>query len=79
MVGISRKIERIEELSKKLLDHQTRLYPLKCDVRREDDIVKSFKWISENIGPISVLVNNAGITKSANLTGRLVITYYNAL
>lgn len=44
------------------------MYPLKCDVRREDDIIKSFKWINENIGPICILVNNAGIMKSANLT-----------
>lgn len=55
-------------MSKKLLDQPGRLYPLKCDVRREDDIIKSFKWINDNIGPISILINNAGIMKSANLT-----------
>ncbi|KAJ3616892.1 hypothetical protein MTP99_009117 [Tenebrio molitor] len=34
---------------------------------KEDDILKGFKWVSEKLGPVHVLVNNAGIAQPTNL------------
>jgi 3-oxoacyl-[acyl-carrier protein] reductase len=36
-------------------------YP--ADVSREDDVDRMFAMISEDLGPVSVLVNNAGVTR----------------
>nr|XP_022920427.1 farnesol dehydrogenase-like [Onthophagus taurus] len=70
VVGLSRKIDRIEELSKKLaeLQHPGHLYPFKCDVSREDDILRAFRYVKDNLGAISLLINNAALTRSTNLS-----------
>ncbi|KAJ3618279.1 hypothetical protein MTP99_006295 [Tenebrio molitor] len=59
VVGIARRVHLIEELSKKL--STTKLHALQADLSREEEIVKAFKWIGENFGPVHILVNSAGI------------------
>jgi NADP+-dependent farnesol dehydrogenase len=59
VVGIARRVHLIEELSKKL--STTKLHALQADLSREEDIVKAFKWVGENLGPVHILVNSAGI------------------
>lgn len=51
-----------------------KLYALKCDVTKEEDILKAFRWISENIGAVHILINNAGLTRPTNLIGEINIT-----
>lgn len=34
---------------------------------KEEDIIKSFKWIDDNLGHVHVLVNNAGVAKETFL------------
>ncbi|VEN44569.1 unnamed protein product [Callosobruchus maculatus] len=67
VVGLARRIDKIEELSKTLSDASGKLYPYRCDVTKEEDILKAFKWITENVGPIHILINNAGLTRPTNL------------
>lgn len=38
-------------------------YPVQADVTKEEDILRVFAWIKEHIGPVHILVNNAGIFK----------------
>lgn len=69
MVGIARRAERIEELSKKLEDRKGKLYAVKADMTNEEDILKAFEWTKNNLGPVHILVNNAG---GAVLTTNLI-------
>lgn len=50
------------ELAENLENGRGKLYALKCDITKEQDILNAFKWTIENLGPIHVLVNNAGTT-----------------
>ncbi|XP_044763507.1 farnesol dehydrogenase-like [Coccinella septempunctata] len=70
VAGLARRIDRIEELSRTLSMEEApgKLYGLKCDITKEEDILKSFKWITENVGPVHILVNNAGLIKPTSLT-----------
>lgn len=61
-------MERVEELSKKLSDLPGELFPFRADVTKESDIIKAIKWTTETLGPISVLINNAGIFRNIQLT-----------
>ncbi|KAJ8926284.1 hypothetical protein NQ314_021361, partial [Rhamnusium bicolor] len=65
---MARRIDKIEELSKSLCDEPGKLYALRCDVTREEEILKAFKWITGHVGPVHILVNNAGLTRPTNLT-----------
>lgn len=63
VVGVARRVENIEELSKKLKHKSGKLYAIKVDMMVESEILKAFEWTFENLGPISILVNNAGVSK----------------
>ncbi|KAG5891409.1 hypothetical protein JTB14_031476 [Gonioctena quinquepunctata] len=67
VVGMARRIEKIEELSKSLCDQTGKLYALRCDVTKEEDILRAFRWITENVGPVHILINNAGLTRPTTL------------
>lgn len=69
VVAISKRRQRIEEMVKTLEIAPGRVYPLKCDIAKEEDVAESFKWVNDNIGPLNVLINNAGLIKSSTLTG----------
>ncbi|KAF5288873.1 hypothetical protein FQA39_LY03752 [Lamprigera yunnana] len=63
VVGIARRKEKIQELST-----SENLYAVKADVTKEEDILNAFKWIKDNVGPIHILVNSAGIARVTNLS-----------
>lgn len=62
-MGIARRLYRLEELSKKLDGKDGKLYPLQTDMKKEKNILKAFEWTKKNVGPISILINNAGIVR----------------
>ena len=51
-----RKPERLEAAKKELPD----VLAAPCDIREPDQIAKFVDWVGEQIGPATVLVNNAG-------------------
>lgn len=64
---MARRKEKLLALSESLLDKPGKLYPKEADVRNEEDILNVFQWTKENLGPIHVLINNAGIGRSKTL------------
>jgi len=67
VVGLARRKEKVEELAKKLQGKSGKLYPLYADVSKEEDILAAFKWVKENLGPVHILINNAGFRRNTNL------------
>ncbi|XP_069683458.1 farnesol dehydrogenase-like isoform X1 [Periplaneta americana] len=61
VVGLARRSEKIEELSKKLGSEKGKLYAVKCDVSKEADVKEAFKWVKDNLGGVDILVNNAAV------------------
>lgn len=64
VVGLARRKERVEALKS-----QTKgiIHAVQCDVTSEADIVNTFKWVTDNLGGVDVLVNNAGILRLTKL------------
>lgn len=67
VVGLARRKERVEELAKKLQGKNGQLYSFRADVSKEEDILAAFKWVKENLGPVNILINNAGFRRDTNL------------
>ena len=66
VVGLARRKDRVEALRKEISpDAKGKLYAVKCDVSKDDDVVKSFAWIAFELGSIEVLVNNAGVSNAS--------------
>lgn len=68
VVGFARRVEKVEHLAKSLQGEKGQLYAVQCDVREEEDIINAFQWVNENLGPIYVLVNNAGVLQNTSLS-----------
>ncbi|XP_023724005.1 farnesol dehydrogenase-like [Cryptotermes secundus] len=68
VVGLARRVERVEENAKLLRSEPGKLHPLKCDVSKESDVKEAFKWVKSNLGVVDILVNNAGVCDFNNLT-----------
>ncbi|KAJ3651604.1 hypothetical protein Zmor_017637 [Zophobas morio] len=67
VVGTARRSEQIEEHAKQLSGKKGKLCAFKADFTKEEDILKVFEWTSKNLGPIHVLINNAGRSLNSTL------------
>ncbi|EDS44406.1 fixR [Culex quinquefasciatus] len=69
VVGLARRVERVEALRDDLEDGESRnrLHAVKCDVSNEEDILEAFRWVEENLGGVDVLINNAGVLPETTL------------
>ncbi|RZC39099.1 adh short, KR, NAD binding 10, and/or Epimerase domain containing protein [Asbolus verrucosus] len=67
VAGLGRRVERIEENAKKLSEEKGELHAIKTDVTKEEDILNAFKWVADNLGPVSILINSAGIYRDPPL------------
>lgn len=67
MVGLDINTENMKQMSEKLLNSSGRLIPIYTDISKESEVIKAFKWIEENLGPIHILINNAAIIRQATL------------
>lgn len=69
VAGLARRVEKIKELEQGLEECSGKLHAVECDVSKEESVISAFAWVQENLGPASVLVNNAGMTKESSLIG----------
>merc|ERR1711981_668232 len=65
VVGCARRLEKVEELAK----NNNNIYPVKCDVGKEEDVAHLFEWIENNpnLGKVDVCIPNAGFSTSDSL------------
>ncbi|KAG7187981.1 hypothetical protein KM043_013937 [Ampulex compressa] len=68
VVGVGRRVELIRQLASRLTSERGKLYPMACDVTKEEDILSVFRWVEEELGGADILVNNAGIIHSQPIT-----------
>jgi len=67
VIGVARRKERLDKTAEELYSSKGKFFPFQGDVSKEEDIVNCFEWTKNNVGPVSVLVNNAGIFRSGSL------------
>ncbi|KAJ8943908.1 hypothetical protein NQ318_019516 [Aromia moschata] len=68
VAALARRKDRLDELATKLAGMKGKLFPIKTDVSKEEDILNAFKWIKDNLGAVHILINNAGTTTLEFLT-----------
>lgn len=70
VVGLARRQERIEQLRAQLpLPQQQRLHAVQCDITCESQVLQAFDWTKRQLGGVHVLVSNAGIMATTELSG----------
>lgn len=71
VVAIARRFNKLEELKTRVEEQKLpgKIYPMRCDVSKEEEILNVFKWIKEELGEVNVLVNNAAIIVNEKIIG----------
>lgn len=57
----------MDELSSDLEGYSGKFYSYQVDITKESEILQAFTWITDNVGPVNVLINNAGVVIPGNL------------
>ncbi|XP_015585758.1 farnesol dehydrogenase [Cephus cinctus] len=60
VIGLARRKDEMEEKMKQLKNPKGKFHGFMCDISKEQNVIDAFKWIKDNFGTVSVLVNNAG-------------------
>ncbi|XP_078043890.1 farnesol dehydrogenase-like [Augochlora pura] len=77
VVGLARRKEKIQELANQL--GKDKFYPLPCDVTKEDDILRAFRWTEEKFSGADILVNNAGMVSTLAIIDAPTLEYRNVI
>ncbi|CAH1405123.1 unnamed protein product [Nezara viridula] len=67
VAALARRIDRLTELENELKGKGYIVKGYICDVQSESDVKAAFKSIEEDFGAITLLVNNAGVSKAISL------------
>lgn len=67
VAGLARRVEKVEETAKELAGEKGQLHAFKCDMTKEEEIVSVIREIISKLGPVHVLVNNAGLSLFGSL------------
>uniref|UniRef100_H2ZIJ3 Dehydrogenase/reductase SDR family member 11 n=1 Tax=Ciona savignyi TaxID=51511 RepID=H2ZIJ3_CIOSA len=68
VVGCARNEEKLKKIALEINGNGPgEMFPFKCDVKEESNIVEMFQYIKEKFGTVHVLVNNAGLGHRAPL------------
>nr|CAD7201484.1 unnamed protein product [Timema douglasi] len=76
VVGLARRVDKVEKLAASLKSAPGKLYAVKADVTKEEEIVAAFDWIKKNLGGVDILINNAGVGTSEPLIGKNISLIY---
>ena len=57
----ARRTERLEDLAREIAAEGGKALPIACDVTKEDSIAAAVAAAEEGVGPLSILLNNAGV------------------
>jgi len=68
LVVTARRRDRLDALAAELEKAGAAVLPVTADMRREDDIVRCFADARDRFGGVDVLVNNAGLGRSAPIS-----------
>lgn len=67
VAAAARREDRLVELARGIEDRGGECLPLACDVTRTESIATAIAVAEERLGPLSILVNNAGVVVSKPL------------
>ncbi|KAG7187980.1 hypothetical protein KM043_013936 [Ampulex compressa] len=78
VIALARRIEKMQVMCEVTKNAKGKLYPVRCDVSNEEDILKSFRF-AETLGGVDILVNNAGVSYRESIIDGTTSTLKNVM
>lgn len=72
LFSISEMKKLVAELSANSNLFSGKFHGVACDITKEKDIENTFQKIDASIGPVWILVNNAGTATDSRLSGNII-------
>nr|XP_003705288.1 PREDICTED: dehydrogenase/reductase SDR family member 11-like [Megachile rotundata] len=67
VVGLARRVDNMEKMLSQMKNIKGKFHAIRCDLRKEQDILDAFKVV-ESLGGADILVNNAGLGYTEYIT-----------
>lgn len=67
VIGLARRLDKVEEIIKELGVTKGKAYAFKCDISDPKSVTETFKLIESQFGVVNILVNNAGIVRMTGI------------
>ncbi|KAG8232999.1 hypothetical protein J437_LFUL013663, partial [Ladona fulva] len=67
VVGMARRVDKIQALAKELENEKGKLIAVQCDVSDSASVQSAFQTVEECHGGVDILINNAGILGKTSL------------
>lgn len=64
----------IQQIADEFVGTPGKIYARKCDVTKPEEVIDNFKWIKTTLGPVFILINNAGYIKAESILGKLSVS-----
>ena len=74
IAGLDIRKERVEQIAKEV-GNKGKIHAIKCNVADVKQVSEAFEWIDKNLGAITVLINNAGLSRAVNFEGETNLFY----
>lgn len=68
VIGLARRLEKLQEISERLAQTKGIFHPIQCDVTKEKEIIEVFKF-AKSLGGVDILINNAGVAFAETIIG----------
>jgi len=76
VIAAARTLDKLQELAAGVKrEFNVDIYPMRCDVKEEKDILKIFKWADEKLDGIDVLINNVAVLHNETIIGKLMLLF----
>ena len=62
VINYNESAEESQRVYSEVIELQQNVITIKADVSKEDEVINMFSQIRQQLGPVEILVNNAGIT-----------------
>jgi len=75
VIAVATRMGKLQELARNIKhEYDIDIYPMACDLRHEEDILKTFKWAFDTFSGIDVLINNAAVAFNKRFVGNLLFS-----
>jgi len=70
VIASGRQLNKVQDLAANIKrEYNIDVYPIQCNLRKEEDILNMIKWADNELGGIDVLINNASVNYKESIIG----------